>query len=184
VSDLPIHVVPDPILRQKAKRVSSIGPSIQRLINDMIETMHVNHGVGLAANQVGVLQRVVVIQLPDEEEPRAYINPEIVKNEGEREVEEGCLSLPGYRGLVKRSVKVKAKGLDRKGKEVRVNADGLLAQALEHEIDHLNGILYIDHLVAHDQLWKHEPVPASEEDAEEEAPEEQEEATAGTRYTG
>jgi peptide deformylase len=184
VSDLPVHVVPDPILRQKAKRVSSIGRSIQRLIDDMIETMHVNHGVGLAANQVGVLQRVVVIQLPDEEEPRAYINPEIVKNEGEREVEEGCLSLPGYRGLVKRSVKVKAKGLDRKGKEVRVNADGLLAQALEHEIDHLNGILYIDHLVAHDQLWKHEPVPASEEDAEEEAPEEQEEATAGTRYTG
>ena len=106
---------------------------------------------------MGVLQRVIVIQLPEDEEPRVFINPEIVRRDGEREVEEGCLSIPGYRGLVKRSVRVRAKGLDRNGRAVRVNADELLAQALEHEIDHLNGTLYIDHLVERDQLWKEEP---------------------------
>ena len=153
----PVHIVPDPILRQKAKRVRTIGPSVQRLIDDMIETMQNAYGVGLAGNQVGVLQRVIVIQLPEDEEPRVFINPEIVRRDGEREVEEGCLSIPGYRGLVKRSVRVRAKGLDRNGRAVRVNADELLAQALEHEIDHLNGTLYIDHLVERDQLWKEEP---------------------------
>ena len=154
---LPMRIVPNPILRQKAKRVSTMGPSLQRLIDDMIETMHDAHGVGLAANQVGVLQRVIVIQLPEDEAPRIFINPEVVRREGEREVEEGCLSIPGYRGLVRRSVKVRAKGLNRKGKVVRVNADELLAQALEHEIDHLNGALYIDHLVDRGKLWKEEP---------------------------
>ena len=109
VSALSMHIVPDPILRQRAKRVSTLGSSTQRLIDDMIETLNSAHGVGLAANQVGVLQRVIVIQLP-EEEPRVFVNPELVRQEGEREVEEGCLSIPGYRGLVKRSVKVRAKG--------------------------------------------------------------------------
>ena len=164
MSELPIHIVPDPILRQRAKRVSSLNASIQRLIDDMIETMQNAGGIGLAANQVGVLQRVIVIQLLDEEEPRVFINPEITRQEGERDVEEGCLSIPGYRGLVKRSVKVRAKGMDRKGKVVRLNADELLAQALEHEIDHLNGTLYIDRLAAKDTLWKLE---AEEVDAEE-----------------
>ncbi|MCE2405037.1 MAG: peptide deformylase [Dehalococcoidia bacterium] len=154
---LPMRIVPDPILRQKAKRVSSIGGSLQRLIDDMIETMQEANGVGLAANQVGVLQRVVVIQLPEDEEPWVFINPEIIRREGEREVEEGCLSIPGYRGMVRRSVKVRAKGLDRNGKQVRVSAEELLAQALEHEIDHLDGTLYIDRLVSRDQLWKEEP---------------------------
>ena len=152
-----MHTVPDPILRLRAKKVSSINTSIQRLIDDMIETMHDAYGVGLAANQVGVLQRVIVIQLPEDPEPRVFINPEIVRSSGEREVEEGCLSIPGYRGLVRRSVSVRAKGLDRTGKTVRINADELLAQALEHEIDHLNGGLYVDHLVARDQLWKEVP---------------------------
>ena len=152
-----MRIVPDPVLRQKAKRVSSLGGSLQRLIDDMIETMHEANGVGLAANQVGVLQRVVVIQLPEDEEPRVFINPEITRREGEREVEEGCLSIPGYRGMVQRSVKVRAKGLDRNGKQVRVSAEELLAQALEHEIDHLDGALYIDRLVSRDQLWKEEP---------------------------
>ena len=178
MSVLPMHIVPDPILRERAKRVSNISPSIQRLIDDMIETMRDSHGVGLAANQVGILQRVIVIQLPDDEEPRVFINPELIKQEGERDVEEGCLSIPGYRGLVKRSVKVKAKGLDRKGKVVRVNADELLAQALEHEIDHLNGTLYIDRLVDRDKLWK---------EGDEESPEEQEEreeTPVGAQYTG
>ena len=162
-----MRIVPDPVLRQKAKRVSSIGGSLQRLIDDMIETMHEANGVGLAANQVGVLQRVVVIQLPEDEEPRVFINPEITRREGEREVEEGCLSIPGYRGMVRRSVKVRAKGLDRNGKQVRVSAEELLAQALEHEIDHLDGALYIDRLVSRDQLWK-EPPP--EEPHEERQP--------------
>ena len=178
MSVLPMHIVPDPLLRRRAKRVSNISHSIQKLIDDMIETMHNSNGVGLAANQIGVLQRVIVIQLPDDEEPRVFINPELTKQEGERDVEEGCLSIPGYRGLVRRSVKVKAKGLDRKGKVVRVNAEELLAQALEHEIDHLNGTLYIDHLVDRDKLWK---------EGAEEAPQEQketEETPVEAHYTG
>ena len=163
----PVHIVPDPILRQKAKRVRTISRSIQKLIDDMIDTMQDAYGVGLAANQVGVLRRVIVIQLPEDEEPRVFINPEIVRRDGEREVEEGCLSIPGYRGLVRRSARVRAKGLDRNGRAVRVNADELLAQALEHEIDHLNGTLYIDHLVDRDQLWKEEPKEALQEGSEE-----------------
>ena len=173
----PMRMVPDPILREKAKRVSSVGGSLQRLIDDMLETMHDSHGVGLAANQVGVLQRVVVIQLPEDEEARVFINPEITRRDGQREVEEGCLSIPGYRGMVRRSVRVRAKGLDRNGKLVRVTADELLAQALEHEIDHLDGTLYIDRLVSRDQLWKEEP---NEEPGE--APAEDEPVEAG--YTG
>lgn len=164
MSVLELHLVPDPILRQRAKKVGTMSTSLQRLIDDMIETMHEAHGVGLAANQVGVLQRVVVIQLPEDEEPRVFINPEIVRKEGDREVEEGCLSIPGYRGLVRRSLKVRAKGLDRNGKTVRVNAEELLAQALEHEIDHLNGGLYIDHLVDRDHLWKESPEEMEEEE--------------------
>ena len=182
MSSLPLYIAPDPVLREKAKKVSSFSPSLQRLIDDMIETMHDNHGVGLAANQVGVLQRVVVIQLPDDPEPRVFINPEIVRAEGEREVPEGCLSIPGYRGLVKRSERVRAKGLDRNGKPVRVNADELLAQALEHEIDHLNGILYIDRLVDSDKLWKESEL-ADEEEADEDI-EDVEEGTAQTVYAG
>ncbi len=174
---LPMRMVPDPILREKAKRVSSIGGSLQRLIDDMIETMHDSQGVGLAANQVGVLQRVVVIQLPEDEEARVFVNPEITRREGEREVEEGCLSIPGYRGTVRRSVRVRAKGLDRNGKQVRVTAEDLLAQALEHEIDHLDGTLYIDRLVSRDQLWKEEP-----QEEPDEAPAEDEPVEAG--YTG
>ena len=162
MSVLRMHIVPDPMLREKAKRVSGITPSVQRLVDDMVETLYDAQGVGLAANQVGVLQRVIVIHMPDEEAPRVFINPEIVRRQGEREVEEGCLSIPGYRGLVRRSEMVRARGLDRKGKLVRVNADELLAQALEHEIDHLNGVLYIDRLVARDKIWKEEPEEPAE----------------------
>lgn len=130
---------------------------IQRLVDDMVDTLKDANGVGLAANQVGVLRRIIVIQIPDETEPRVYINPEIVHREGCRDVEEGCLSIPGYRAVITRSLWVKVKGLDQCSRTFRLKADGLLAQALEHEIDHLNGILYIDHLKSHQQLIKLEP---------------------------
>ena len=154
MSLLHVRAVPDPILRQKAKRVRTVDGSVRRLVENMVETMYSAGGVGLAANQVGVLQRVVVIQLPEEDEPRVFINPEVVRRDGNREVEEGCLSIPGYRGLVNRSVTVRVKGLDFNGKQIRVKADELLAQALEHEVDHLDGILYIDRLKDSDSLWK------------------------------
>jgi peptide deformylase len=148
--------LPDPVLRQKAKRVPTIDSSIQRLIDDMVETMQQANGVGLAAPQVGVSLRVVVVQLPGEE-PMVIINPKMVKRAGEREVTEGCLSLPGYAGEIKRSVLVIVKGQNRQGKAIRLKTTGLMAQALEHELDHLNGILYIDHLESQDKLHKIEP---------------------------
>ena len=153
---IPIRVVPDPILRQKSKRVRSIDGSIQKLISDMIETMHSAPGVGLAAPQVGVPLRVAVIGLPEQEDI-VLINPKIVRRRGERLVNEGCLSLPGYVGEVKRAVSVTVKGRDQNGKEIRIKADEFLAQALEHEIDHLNGVLYIDQLESMDKLRKIEP---------------------------
>ena len=154
MSVLPMRYLPDPVLRQQAKKIGKVPPNFKKYTDDMIETMHAEQGVGLAANQVGSLQKVAVIQLPDWEEALVLINPEIVRREGEREVEEGCLSIPGYRGLVKRSERVRARALDLNGKVIRIKAEGLLAQALEHETDHLNGILYIDRLVSRDSLWK------------------------------
>ncbi len=156
---LPICVVPDPVLRQKSKRIRSIDGSIHRLINDMIETMHAAPGVGLAAPQVGIPLRVIVIGLPEQEDI-ALINPAIVRKRGERLVSEGCLSIPGYIGQVNRALSVTVKGRDPKGKEIRIKADELLAQALEHEIDHLNGVLYIDQLVGMEQPRKIEPEEA------------------------
>ncbi len=160
MSLLHLRTIPDPVLRQKARRVSKIDDALHKLINDMIDTMRDADGVGLAANQVGVLQRVVVIEIPEEEQTRVLINPEIVRREGERVVEEGCLSIPGFRGELVRSVKVRVRALDRDGKPVRFKADGLLAQALEHETDHINGILYIDHLESPEKLWKLQPQEA------------------------
>jgi peptide deformylase len=153
---LPLRFAPDPVLRQKAKRVRNMDGSIERLIDDMLETMPAVFGVGLAAPQVGVPLRVAVIGIP-EEETIVLINPEIVKRSGERTVVEGCLSIPGYRGEIKRSFSVTVKGRDRHWKEVRLKATELLAQALEHEIDHLNGVLYIDHLESPDNLYEIEP---------------------------
>jgi len=113
----------------------------------MIETLQTsNHGVGLAAPQVGKPLRIIVVEMPDRE-PFALINPEIIKKEGERVLDEGCLSIPGYHGEVKRSMMVKVKGKDRTGKEVRFKCEELLAQVMEHEIDHLDGILFSDRLV-------------------------------------
>ena len=117
----------------------------------MLETMREAGGAGLAANQVGVLRRVIVVQLP-EEDPRVLVNPEITRREGTREVEEGCLSVPGYVGLFERAVRVKARALDEWGGKFRLTAEELLAQVIEHEVDHLNGILYMDHLESHEDL--------------------------------
>jgi peptide deformylase len=153
---LPIRTVPDPVLRQKATRVRSIDKSIYRLIDNMMETMYAASGVGLAAPQVGVPLRVIVIGIPEEEE-LALINPQIVRKTGERLVNEGCLSIPGYFAQVRRAEAVRVKGLDCTGKEIRLRANELLAQALEHEIDHINGILYVDHLESMDELQPVEP---------------------------
>ena len=152
MSLLPIIEIPDPILRKRARKVRRIDKSVLKLANNMVDTLREAGGVGLAANQVGELQRIIVIQLP-EEEARIYVNPEIIKAEGEREVEEGCLSIPGYRGKIIRSVTIRFGALDHSSKRLRIDADGLLAQALEHEIDHLNGILYTDHLRSHDDFY-------------------------------
>jgi peptide deformylase len=154
---LGIRTLPDPVLRQKAKRVRKIDGSIKKLIADMRETLHADEGrVGLAAPQVGVSLRVIVIGIPGEEDI-ILINPEIVRRKGEHPVSEGCLSVPGYVGQISRAESVTAKGLDINGREVRIKADGLLAQALQHEIDHLNGTLYVDHLESMDKLRKIEP---------------------------
>jgi len=153
---LKIRVNPDPVLREKAKRVTEIDRSIQRLIDNMVETLHTASGVGLAANQVGVPLRVIVIHVPDED-VLALINPEIIERKGERLVMEGCLSIPGYHAELKRSESVKVKAKNREGKLIRIKAQDLLGQALEHEIDHLNGVLYIDYLDSEDQLLKVEP---------------------------
>ena len=150
---VPIRIFPDPVLRQKSKRVRTFDGSIKRLISNMLETMHAAPGVGLAAPQVGIPLRVIVIGIPEEEDI-ALINPQIVRRTGERLVTEGCLSIPGYIGEIKRAESVTARGRDRNGKDLRIKTGGLLAQALEHEIDHLNGVLYIDHLESLDSLQK------------------------------
>jgi len=153
---IPIREMPDPILRQKSKRVRNIDGSIKKLIANMRETMHAAPGVGLAAPQVGIPLRVIVIGIPEQEDI-ALINPQIVRKAGERVVNEGCLSIPGYIGEIKRAESVTVKGRDQNGKELRIKAEKLLAQALEHEIDHLNGVLYIDYLENMDKLRKIEP---------------------------
>jgi peptide deformylase len=160
-----IRIYPDPILRRKTKRVLKIDKSILQLVEDMMDTLEESEGVGLAAPQVGVSLSIVVIWMP-EEDPFAIINPEVVKRIGEREVEEGCLSIPGYQGKIKRAESVTVKGIDVEGKPLRIRAKELLSQALEHEIDHTNGILYIDHLESPDNLYKLEPRKADNQNVE------------------
>ncbi len=156
-----IRVHPDPILRQKARRVPEFDESIKRLVDDMLETMKAAPGVGLAAPQVGVPLRIIVVELPENQGAIALINPEVVKRGGERVCEEGCLSIPGFKGEVRRCEWIKVKGLDRTGRAVRIKGEELLAQILEHEIDHLNGVLYIDRLTDQDKL-----VPVTQEPEE------------------
>ena len=126
-----------------------------KLVEDMVDTMRDANGVGLAANQIGESLMLCVIEIPEEEEVRVLVNPQLVSQEGGRKLIEGCLSVPGYQGQVFRSNKVKVRYQDLQGRKKRMTAEGnLLAQALEHEIGHLNGQAYLQHLVAKDAVWK------------------------------
>jgi peptide deformylase len=148
---LKIRTNPDPVLRRKAKKISVVDDSVRKLIDDMIETMQEACGVGLAANQVGVPLRIVVIRVPDEE-VLVLVNPVIVEAKGERLVMEGCLSVPGYHAEVPRAESVRVQARDRDGRLFRKRGTDLLAQAMQHEVDHLNGVLYIDYVKDKSQL--------------------------------
>lgn len=139
---LKVVKVGDPVLRQPTQPVTRITKRISRLIQDMFETMYAVDGVGLAAPQVGVSRKIAVIDVG--EGPIALINPKIVSGSGEDIDVEGCLSIPGKQAYVKRLAQVKVEALNEKGKPVQIEAEGLLARALQHEIDHLNGILFTD----------------------------------------
>src|SRR4030067_3127979 len=146
---LEIRKYPKKVLKEKTLPVKEFNSELQKLIDDMIETMYAAPGVGLAANQVGVSKQLAVIDisLTDEKSPLiVLVNPEIVCLEGEIESEEGCLSVPDYTTVLKRTMKVFVKGFDREGRPVEIEAEGLLARALQHEIDHLNGILLVDRM--------------------------------------
>ena len=146
----PILILPDPRLRLVSEPVKSIDGEVQKLVDDMFETMYDAPGVGLAAIQVGVPKRVITADLAKKDEPRSpqvFINPEIVSRSEELSTyEEGCLSIPEIHEDVERPASVRVRYLDRDGKSHEVDAEGLLATCLQHEIDHLNGVLFIDHL--------------------------------------
>lgn len=137
----------DEILKKKSREIETIDEKLQILIDDMIETMHKYNGVGLAAVQVGILKRVIVIDLYDDKGPIVMINPIIQKTKGEQEVEEGCLSFPNQFAKVVRPAEVVAEYTDREGKRMRVKAKELLAQAISHEVDHLNGEVFMDKIL-------------------------------------
>ncbi|MCG8038860.1 MAG: peptide deformylase [Candidatus Thiodiazotropha taylori] len=138
---------PDPRLRNKAKPVAQVDDSIRRLVDDMLETMYQAPGIGLAAIQVNVAKRVVVIDLSEEKnEPLCLINPEIIERDGIEQMEEGCLSVPGIFETVSRADKIRFKALDRDGVPFEEEAEGLLAVCVQHELDHLDGKLFVDYL--------------------------------------
>jgi peptide deformylase len=148
MSLLKIELLGSPILRKRAEEITTIDEDLRVLIADMFETMYAAEGIGLAGPQVGVSRRVVVIDLRDEDESRyALINPRIVETGKERDrEEEGCLSIPGVAAPVERATQVTVEALDELGQPLRIEASGLLARCLQHEIDHLDGVLFIDHL--------------------------------------
>jgi peptide deformylase len=168
-----VLVAGEPVLRQKAKKIKRFGPSVEALVRDMRDTLHAANGLGLAAPQIGVPLRLIVIEMPPETDEEGnetqpgrlyvYCNPEIVKASGEEEYDEACLSVPDYVGEVKRATLVTVKGQDEKGRKVRSKAEGLLARAFQHEIDHLDGILFIDRVDSPEKLRRIEP---EEEEAE------------------
>ncbi len=137
----------DEILRKKSREVEIIDEKIKELIDDMIETMHKANGVGLSAVQVGILKRIVVIDLYDDKGPIKLINPVITKTKGEQEVEEGCLSFPNQYGRIVRPAEVTVEALNENGEKIKIKAKGLLAQAICHELDHLEGILFVDNII-------------------------------------
>ena len=137
----------DEILRKKSRVVEVVDDKIRQLLEDMLETMHKYNGVGLAAPQVGILKRVIVIDLYDGNEPLKLVNPVIVKQKGKQEVEEGCLSFPNQYAKMIRSEEIVAEALNEKGEKIKIKAKGLLAQAICHEVDHLDGILFIDNMI-------------------------------------
>ena len=144
---LPILEFPDPRLRTRAARVTTVDDDLRRLIDDLFETMYAAPGIGLAATQVNVHKRVLVIDISQEhDQPLALINPEIVSREGIEETEEGCLSVPGIYDKVSRAEKIRVRTLDRTGKQIELGADGLLAVCIQHEMDHLDGKLFVDYL--------------------------------------
>ncbi|MGI6550334.1 MAG: peptide deformylase [Syntrophomonadales bacterium] len=132
----------DPVLREKAKPVREINDSVLRLLDNLRDTMYEYDGVGLAAPQIGISKRVIVID--NGEQYYELINPEIIRSQGQEKAIEGCLSIPNLNGKVKRAARVVVKGLNRQGEEQLIEASGLLARALQHEIDHLEGILFVD----------------------------------------
>lgn len=137
----------DEILRKKSREVESIDDKIREILDDMVETLHKYNGVGLAGPQIGILKRIIVIDLYDDERPMKLINPAIVREKGKQEVEEGCLSFPNQYGKIIRPAEVTVEALNENGEKVKIKAKELLAQALCHEIDHLDGILFVDKIL-------------------------------------
>jgi peptide deformylase len=160
----PILTFEHPVLREKAKKVARVDTSIQRLIDDLTETMLAAPGAGLAANQIGVPLRVCVAK-GDENQIWALVNPEIVKHAGIQVGYEGCLSYPGWVGEVARYETVVVKGRNRRGKEVRIKSSGFTARAFQHELDHLDGVLFIDRLTNLDTLRRVDELAAEEREA-------------------
>jgi peptide deformylase len=149
MAKIPIRRLPDPVLRQQAQEVTDINGELQALINDMAETMYAAPGLGLAANQVGVLKKLIVLDVAYRDgakDLKVILNPCIKAGEGEIIREEGCLSVADFSAEVRRHAKVTVTGVDRKGKPLEIHGEGLLAVVLQHEIDHLNGVLFIDHI--------------------------------------
>ncbi len=144
---LPILEFPDPRLRTRAQPVEAVDASLRKLIDDMFETMYAAPGIGLAATQVNVHKRVVVIDVSEtRDQPLVLINPELLERQGIEETEEGCLSVPGIYDKVTRAERIRVRTLDREGKSTEFDADGLLAVCIQHEIDHLDGKLFVDYL--------------------------------------
>jgi peptide deformylase len=147
MAKLEILHFPDPRLRTRARPVASVDAAVRRLVDDMFETMYAAPGIGLAATQVNVHQRLLVVDVSEEkDQPLVFINPEILHRDGVEEMEEGCLSVPGFYDKVQRAERIKVRAQDRDGKPFELDTDGLLAVCIQHEIDHLDGKLFVDYL--------------------------------------
>jgi len=147
MAKLPILEYPDPRLRIRAERVTVVDDDVRRLVEDMFETMYSAPGIGLAATQVDVHKRIIVVDVSEaRDQPYCLINPEILEAEGRGSYEEGCLSVPGFYDYVERAERIKVRALDKNGEPFELEADGLLAQCIQHEMDHLEGKLFVDYL--------------------------------------